>query len=202
MAVKQDMVADGTGTISMTGLESLVDKYMLEHSYLEAKQHELDDVKEQLRSVALPAIRKAGAVRAFLRGSKRVAALLTLPDYTKPANRPVINDKKMTELMKQGGLEALGLPPEEVFDEERQEGGEVIELRGRWVEWFKEHYGERLQSGSDPDMKWEKREPTIIRRVKQAVLPKLEVAAANGVAVAQLLIANGFKSISIRSEES
>ena len=200
--IKQEMIPDGSGTVAVGGLESLADNYKLKEAYLKTVLEEVDRLKDMLRGAALGAIRtarEAGAVRAFIRASGRGGVLVTMPDYTKPANRPEFNAKKLEEMMKMGSLDSIGLSPEEVFEEERTPGGEVIELRGRWVEWFKSHYSGSLTN--DPDLNWEKREPTVVRRVREAVIPRLEVAAAAGSAIAQLLITKGLKALMVKAEE-
>jgi hypothetical protein len=187
----------------MSGLESIVDKFLLKDAFLKSETEEFKSIKETLRGAALTVIRaakEAGVKRAYLRSSRRGGVLITLPDYTKLSNRPVFNDKKLAELMKLGGLEELGLKPEEVFEEEREGGGEVIELRGRWIEWFKAHFPDQLKA-KDPDLKWENREPTITRRVKLSVLSRIEAAMAAGSAVAAHIYNVGFASLKVRAED-
>lgn len=203
MTVKQEFIPDGSGTIAVGGLESLADQFKLKAAYLDAVLGEVDHLKEMLRGAALSAIRaaeRAGAKRAFIRASGRGGVLVTLPDYSKDANRPEFGPKKMEEVLKAGGLDALGLPIEEVFEEERDPGGEVIELRGDWAEWFKSHYMDKLKAGV-PGIKWEKREETVIRRLKVAVIPKIEAAAMAGNEVARLLMTKGLKALTVKPEE-
>lgn len=201
--IKQEMVPDGSGTVAIGGLESLADSFKLKEAFLKTVSAEVDGLKDMLRGAALSAIRAAkegGAIRAFIRASGHGGVLVTMPDYEKAANRPEFGPEKLKKLMKAGTLESLGMTSEEVFEEERTLGGEVIELRGRWVEWFKQHLGGSLQQ-EDPDITWEKREPTVIRRVKAEVIPRLEVAAAAGSAVAQLLVTAGLKALMVKAED-
>lgn len=197
MAKKQDKVPDSSGTIGLSGYESLVDTYSLKHAFIDSETSVIDDLKEQLRSAATAAINSAqqGAKRAFLRGSKHGGVMITMPDYDKSSNRPVFSEKKLTSLMKLGGLDDLGIASEDVFEEEREEGGEVIELRGRWVEWFKENY-----KITDPDVKWEKREPVVTKRVKASARAALEAAAYAGSTVAKFILGEGYKSPTVRVE--
>jgi len=201
MTIKQEMIPDGSGTIGLSGLESLVDRFLLKHEFIESETKEIALLKTQLRTSAVSAIReavKAGATRAFLRASRRGGVLVSMPDFEKPANRPVFNDDKLGDLAKLGGLEKLGLTPEEVFDEERTESGEVIELRGPWVAWFREHYGSKMEK--DPNIKYEDRKSIVVRRLKAAVREQLEAAAAAGSTIAQLLLEKGYKEPMIRAE--
>ena len=201
MTIKHEQVPDGSGTVRISGLESLADDFTIKSEYIKRETSRLEDMKQMLRGAALPVIRAAqaaGAVRAFIGASKRGGVMVTLPDYSKAGNRPVFDDKKMAELMKAGSLESLGLKPEEIFEETRTGGEEQIVLKGRWIGWFKEHFPQLLQA--DDDIKWERTEPKIVRRLRQEAIGKLEAAAAAGSTVAQLLVSKGLTSLSVKPE--
>jgi hypothetical protein len=200
--IKYEQIPDGSGTVRISGLESLTDDFVLKNEYLKREGKELERLKGLLRGAALPIIRAAqaaGAQRAFISSSGAGGVSVTLPDYTKPGNRSVFGDDKLSELMKRGGLERLGLKPEEVFEEERTGGEEQIVLKGRWVVWFREHFGALLET--DEEIKWERTEPKVIRRLRFDVIGKLEAAAAAGSAVAQFLVEKGLSSLMVKAEK-
>jgi hypothetical protein len=196
---RQQEIPDASGTIALDGEESLVDVYQYKESFLKVLSDEVGDLKDRLRMSAKRALgaAKGKAVRVFMRGTLG-GVQVTAYDLSKDSNRPVLSEKKMAELTKAGGTEAIGLGPEELFEEERTPGGEVIELRGRWVQWFVEKVQADMEN--DPDITWEKREPVVVRRLAEAAIPKLELAADAGNKVAQMLLEMGIKAMMVKVE--
>lgn len=199
------LIPDGTGSICLSGEEKLADAFLTKNSFLERLTEEVDKLKAELRSAAQAAVARArsaggGVVQRVLVSASRGGVGVSLPDYLKPGNRPVFSDEKLGELMKAGGLEAVGLKPEEVFEEECDPGGEVVTLRGRWAAWFASSYAAHI-AAKDPDICWEKRAPSAVRRLRAEVIGRLEDLAAHGSAAAGVLLARGLRAMMVRGEQ-
>jgi len=193
---------DASGTVVLSGHEELALAFDLKSSFNKKLEDELNTMKEQLRSLARFAIGQAaqGAVRVFFRNGQKGGVGVSLPDFSKPANRLVLSDKKMTEAAKLGELGSLGVSQEQLFEEEVTDvGGDVLELRGRWVQWVLPSLQQHIDAG-DADIKYERRERTVTRRLRAEVLPMLRALAAQGSELAALLVDVGTKAMMVKPE--
>lgn len=200
-------IPDSTGTVAVSGYEELALSFALKHSFLNRLQEEADELKRQLRDVARSVVAGAGPAaaavkRIFVRNGSKGGVSVSLPDYESTGNRLVLSDKKINEVLKTGELTLPGVGSlADLIEESVSEpGGEVIELRGRWIEWFKINMGTYLKA-EDPDIKWEKRERTAVRRLKTAAISVLRGLASTGNEVASLLLAVGLKEPMVKAEE-
>lgn len=197
-----ELKPDASGTVVLSGHEDLALGYDLKLTFLERLTAELDELKAQLRAAASGVLAQAGtdALRVFFRNGKKGGVSVSLPDFSKPGNRMALSDSKMSKVLKAGEMESLNLPAGSVIDEEVTEpGGEVIELRGRWVEWFRQHMAEYL-SKPDPDIKYEKRDRVVTRRLKPETITNLRQLTAGGNEVAAMLLQLGVKSMTVKAE--
>lgn len=193
---------DASGTVVLSGYEDMALSFDLKHSYMEKLQAEVDSIKDQLRDLASTTLKRVEgeAKRIFFRNGKKGGVSVSLPDFESKGNRLVLSEKKMGQLAKMAPLDSIGLPVDALFEEEVTDpGGEVIELRGSYVEWFKQHYAAQLSSGS-PDLKYEKRDRTVSRRLKVGAIALLRQAAAAGNDLADALLSAGTKSFIIKPE--
>ena len=152
--MKSQVVPDSTGTIAVSGYEELALSFALKHSFLERLEAEAVELKRQLRDVARSIVAGAGPAssairRVFVRNGAKGGVSVSLPNYESEGNRLVLSDKKINEVLKTGDISALpGASLADLIEEVvTSEGGEVIELRGRWVEWFKTNMSQYLVGG-------------------------------------------------------
>lgn len=202
-----NMIPDATGTVMVSGHESLAMAYALKDSFLRTLTEEVDGFKRQIRSIAQRVAAEASAAgevrRIFLRNGQRGGVGVSLPDITKDGNRLALSDKKLNDVLKLGELATLGVPQSELIEEEITEaGGEVIVLRGRWVEWFKQHMSQHLTG--DADVEHKTTEKTVVRKLKASAVSVLRrVSAGGGTAgeMADLLLSLGLRDMSVKAEE-
>jgi len=203
-------IPDSTGTVCVSGHEPLALAYALKDSFMKALAEEADGLRRQLRAIARTAAAEAGPAatavkRVFVRNGAKGGVSISLPNYEEPGNRLVLSDTKLKEVNKVGDITALpGLAFDALVEETVTDpGGEVIELRGRWVQWFKDGpAGSYLQAGvPDPDLKYEKRDRTTARRLKHAAVAMLRGLAEAGNEVASLLLSLGLKEPSVKAED-
>jgi hypothetical protein len=201
VAKKQQVIPDSTGTVALEGHEQLVDMYELKALSLQVSASEVDELKEELRSLTLDAQRKvedrSSLKRIFVKGKMFDGVRVTIPDYAQDGNRLPFGDDKIQEITKAGGVEKTGLQPQDVFDEVTEPGGEVLTLRGPWIEWFMGHYKSQVES--DPNISYEKREPSTKRKLKADAIAKLQAAADAGNPVARQLLELGLKAMTVES---
>jgi hypothetical protein len=193
-----DLQPDASGTVMISGNEELALSYDLKSNFVKTLQAELDEMKARLRSAAADVISRAGdgAKRVFFRNGKKGGVSVTQPDFTAVGNRMVLSEKKLSAVSKLGEISALG----DVFeDTETEPGGEVIELRGTWVQWFKQHMPQYLQ-GNTPDLKYESRPRQFTRRLKPEAVAILRSMAAGGNDVAAALLSAGTKDMMVLPE--
>lgn len=209
--MKMQQIPDSTGTVCISGHEQLALTYALKDSFLKALTEEAEGLRRQIRAVARAAAAEAGPAaaaaikRVFVRNGVKGGVAVSLPDYAAEGNRLVLSDSKIKEVTKVGDITALpGLTFDALVEETVTEpGGEVIELRGRWVQWFKDGpAGAYLKAGvPDPDLKYGKRDRTATRRLKHAAVAMLRGLAETGNEVAALLLSLGLKEPAVRAED-
>ncbi len=197
---EQVLQPDTSGTVALSGHENLALSFDLKSGYLKTLQGEIDELKKQMRVIAVDALSRAaaGAVRAFLRNGKRGGVTISRPDETKSGNRLVLSDAKMSKLIKLGELTSLGIPMLELIEEEVTDpGGDVVELRGRWAAWWQE---KMAAHSADPDIKVERRERTVVKRLTFDALAKVRALATAGNELAKLLISVSAKELTVTAE--
>lgn len=201
--MSKELKPDATGTVVLSGHEDLALAFDLKLTFFEKLKEEVDEIKQQLRAAATGVLAAAGtdAQRVFFRSTAGKGGVgVSLPDYSKEGNRIALSDKKMSEASKLGELTSLGIPIEELIQEVVTEpGGDVVELRGRWLEWFKQ-YGMPHVTEGDPDVKFERRERTVVRRLVPTVISKLRTLATSGNELARHLIDTGTKNLVVKAE--
>ena len=205
--MKSQQIPDATGTVACNGYEELALAYALKDNFVKTLTDEANELRRQLRDVARSVVAGAGPAaasikRVFVRNGAKGGVSVSLPDYEAAGNRLTLSDKKLNDVIKVGDISTLpGLALNDLLEESVSDpGGEVIELRGRWAEWFKTNMEEHLKK-EDPDLKWEKRERTMVRRLKASALGVLRGLAETGNEVASLLLACGLKEPTVRAED-
>jgi hypothetical protein len=210
---------DASGTIVLSGHEELTFRYETKLRFLEALETEIDEAKAELRAIAEGAIRAAGTgtvvKRVFLRNGKKGGVGVSLPDYSAVGNRLELSDRKISELLKgtpgdetEIAMAAAALLEPLVEETVTEVGGDVVTLRGRWVDWFMKAYASAITSG-DPDVLVERRERSVVRRLTAGGVARLRsmvfdgpVADASTAAwsMARALLGAGARALMVKLE--
>lgn len=131
------LIPDASGAIYVRGVEKLVHVYNIKQQILDSAEKEVAELKIEFRKLAATAIRAAtaGAKRVIYHGLRGTAVAIGITNTELAASRLQLGKDKMDEMVKLGGLVALGASPEQLFEQDGAQPACII-LTGPWYQWF------------------------------------------------------------------
>jgi len=193
-------IPDSSGAVTIKGLESEVDRYLLEDAYIKELTSRLDEMKTKLRQQMELILSQAqpGSKSVYMLGNKG-ALRITPPDLEKSGNRPPISAETAKLLRKAGGLDQLGAKLDEIVESELR-----VTLTGEYAERFKAQLESMVEAGQLQDIP----EDVAIeykRRLKLSGMAELQALKDDDSPageVARVLLKKGIRAATVKGEES